>query len=86
LAKNNTAVTYHPSYFFLFPQLKIKLRGCHFNTLDVTEAESQAALNTLTEHDFQDVFKNGRSAWNSIYTWKGTPSRVMWASKPKVSF
>jgi hypothetical protein len=27
----------------------------------VIEAESQAVLNALTEHDFHDAFKNGRS-------------------------
>jgi hypothetical protein len=48
----------HPSYFSVFPRLKIKLKGCHFDTTEVTEAESQAVLNTLTEHDFQDAFKN----------------------------
>jgi hypothetical protein len=30
-------------------------------------------------------FKNGRSAGNGAYVWKGTTSRVMVASKPKVS-
>jgi hypothetical protein len=35
-------------------------------------------LYTLTEHDFQDALKNGRSAGN------GT-SRVMVARRPKVS-
>jgi hypothetical protein len=39
----------HPT--FLFPQLKIKLKGRHFNTIEVIEAESQAVLNTLTKHD-----------------------------------
>jgi hypothetical protein len=55
----------HPSYspdlapcdFSLFPQLKIILKGCHFDIIEVIEAESQALLNTLPEHDFQDVFK-----------------------------
>jgi hypothetical protein len=37
--------------------LKIKLRGRHFDTIEVTEAESQAVLNTLTELDFQDAFR-----------------------------
>jgi hypothetical protein len=37
--------------------LKIKLKGHHFDTTEMIEAESQAVLNTLTEHDFQDVFK-----------------------------
>jgi hypothetical protein len=38
----------------VFPQLKIKLKGPHFNRIEVIEAESQAVLNTLTEHDIQD--------------------------------
>jgi hypothetical protein len=50
------------------------------------EAESQVLLNTLTEHDFQDAFKNGRSSGNGVYAWKGTVSRMMMASKPKVNF
>jgi hypothetical protein len=41
----------------LFSRLKIKLRGRHFDTTEVIEAESQAVLNALTEHDFQDAFK-----------------------------
>jgi hypothetical protein len=42
--------------------LKIKLKSNHFCTIEAIEAESQAVLNTFTEHDFQDAFKNGRSA------------------------
>jgi hypothetical protein len=52
----------------------------------VIEAESQVVLNTLTEHDFQNVFKNDRSSGNGAYRWKGITSRVMLASGPKVSF
>jgi hypothetical protein len=29
----------------------------------VIEAESQAVLNTLTEHDFQDAFRKGLKRW-----------------------
>jgi hypothetical protein len=65
--------------------LKIKLKGRHFDTIEVMEVESQAVLNTRTEHDFQDVFKNGRSAGNDAYVQKRTTSRVMVASRPKVS-
>jgi hypothetical protein len=43
-------------YFSLLPRLKIKLKGRHLDTIDVIEAESQALLNTLTEHDFQNAF------------------------------
>jgi hypothetical protein len=45
----------HPP--FLFRRLKTKLKGHHFDTIQVIEAESQAALNTLTEHDFRNAFK-----------------------------
>jgi hypothetical protein len=41
----------------LFLQLKIRLKGHHFYTTVVIEAEPQVVLNTLTEHDFQDAFK-----------------------------
>jgi hypothetical protein len=43
--------------------LKIKLKGRHFDTIDVMEAESQALLNTVTEHDFQDAFKKWQKRW-----------------------
>jgi hypothetical protein len=41
--------------------LKIKAKGHHFDTVEVTEAESMAVLNTLT--DFQDAFKNWQKRW-----------------------
>jgi hypothetical protein len=65
--------------------LKIKLKGCCFDTIEVIGAESQAVLNALTEHNFQDAFKNGRSTGNGAL-WKGTTLRVMVASRPEVSF
>jgi hypothetical protein len=71
----------------LFPRWEVKLKGRHFvDTVEVIEAESQAVLNTLTEHSFQDVFKNGKSADNGAYARKKTTSKVMVASRPKVSF
>jgi hypothetical protein len=66
--------------------LKIKLKGSHFDTIEVIKAESQAVLNTLTKYDFQDAFKNDRSNGNGAYQQKGTTLRVMVASRPKVSF
>jgi hypothetical protein len=50
LTKNNMTVVSHPPYFPLFPRLKIKLKGRHVDTVEVIEAESQAVLNTVTEH------------------------------------
>jgi hypothetical protein len=54
--------------------------------MEMIKAESQEVLKILTEHDFQDAFKNGRSAGNSACTQKGNTSRVIVASRPKVSF
>jgi len=47
-----------PNDFFLFPELKMKLKGRIFQTLEEIQAESQAVLNTLQENDFQECFKN----------------------------
>jgi hypothetical protein len=44
--------------------LKIKLEGLHFDTTEVIEAESQAVLNTLIEHDFQDAFEKWWKCWD----------------------
>jgi hypothetical protein len=76
----------NPSYFSLLPRLKIKLKGRYFDTTEVIGAESQAVLNTLREHCFQDAFKNGRSAGNGAYARKGVTSMVTEASRPIASF
>jgi hypothetical protein len=60
-----------PSYLSLFLRLKLKLKGRHFDTTEVTEAESQAVLNTLTEHDFQDVFKKWQEHWEECIRAEG---------------
>jgi hypothetical protein len=46
----------------------------------------QAVLNTLTEHDFHAVFKNDRSAGNSVHSRKGTTSSVKVANRQKLVF
>jgi hypothetical protein len=45
--KNNMAIVPQPPYFSLFLPIKLKLKGCNFDTTEVIEAESQAVLNTL---------------------------------------
>jgi hypothetical protein len=35
--------------------------SCHSDTIKVIETELQAVLNTLTELNFQDSFKNGKA-------------------------
>ena len=59
LTANNMTVVSHPPYspylapsdFFLFPKLKMKLKGRRFQTEEI-QAESQAVLNTLRQNDF----------------------------------
>jgi hypothetical protein len=51
--------------------LKIKLKGCHFDTIEVMEAESQAVLNILTEHDFQDAFRKCQKHWERCINAEG---------------
>jgi hypothetical protein len=70
LTKNNVTGVLHPTNSpdlapsdFSLPQLKIKLKGHRFDTIEVIEAESQVVFNTLTEHEFQDAFKKWQKHW-----------------------
>jgi hypothetical protein len=49
-----------PCDFFLFPEMKLKLKGRRFDTTEEIQAESQRVLNTLTEKDFQETFQKWR--------------------------
>jgi hypothetical protein len=59
------AVIPYPSYspnlapydFFLFPKIKLKLKGRRFDTTEEIHAESQKVLDTLTEKVFQEAFQ-----------------------------
>jgi len=72
LAKNKIAVIPHPPYspdlppcdFFLFPKLKLKLKGCWFDNIEEIQAKSQTVLDTLTEKDFQEAFQKWRRRWD----------------------
>jgi hypothetical protein len=77
---------HHSPYFSLLLRLKIKLKGRHFDNILMIEAESQAVLNTLPEHDFLDAFEKLLSAGKDANVWKGNTSRVMVAIGLKVSF
>jgi hypothetical protein len=62
------AVIPHPPYspdlalcdFFLFPKIKLKLKGRRFDTTEEIQAESQKVLNTLIEKDFHEAFQKWR--------------------------
>ena len=59
-----------PSDFFLFPKLKMKLKGRSFQTEEI-QAESEAVLNTLRENDFQECFKNWQRCWDRCQASEG---------------
>jgi hypothetical protein len=60
--------------------LKIKLKGRHFHTTEVIETESHAALNTLTEKDFQDAFQILQKRWERCICAEWVYFEVMVAS------
>jgi hypothetical protein len=65
--------------------MKIKLKGCHFDKIEMIETESQAVLNTLTEHDFQDAFRKWQKrrercirAERDYFRWQTSPGNYAW--------
>ena len=65
LAHNSIITLPHPLYtpdlapceFFLFPKMKLQLKGCHFVRVEEIQRESQNVLGTLREQDFQHLFQ-----------------------------
>jgi hypothetical protein len=53
-----------PCDFFLFPKMKLKLKGRRFDTIEEMQAESQRVLDTLTDKDFQKAFQKWRRRWD----------------------
>jgi hypothetical protein len=41
----------------LFPKLKMKLKGQHFETVSDIQRESQAVLNSIKENDFHSALE-----------------------------
>jgi hypothetical protein len=72
MAKYKMAVIPHPPYspdlapcdFFLFPKMKLKLKGRRFDTIEEIQAESQRVLDSVTERDFQGAFQKWRGRWD----------------------
>jgi hypothetical protein len=53
-----------PSDFFIFPTMKLKLKGRRFDTIEEIQAELQRVLDTLTEKDFQEAFLKWLRRWD----------------------
>jgi predicted SprT family Zn-dependent metalloprotease len=44
--------------------MKLKLKGCHFDTIEEIQSKSQTVLDTLTEKYFQEAFQRWMRWWN----------------------
>jgi len=71
LAHNNITTFPHPPYspdlapcdFFLFPKMKLLLKGRRFDGLEDIQRESQNVLGKLREQDFQHAFQQWQRRW-----------------------
>ena len=67
-----------PLYFFLFPKMKLKLKGRHFDGTEEIQTESHDVMKTLTRNDFQQCFRSWKSrrdryvhAEGDYFEWNG---------------
>jgi len=66
-----------PPIFFLFPKMKLKLKGRCFDSIKEIQTISQNVMKTLTQYDFQKCFQSWKSHWNHCINAKGTTSKGM---------
>ena len=72
LTKNNVSTVPHPAYspdmahcdFYVFPKMKLRLKGRRFASIEEVQAESQQILNTLTPADFSECFQKWQNRWD----------------------
>jgi len=72
LTKNNVTTVPHPAYspdlapcdFYVFPKMKLRLKGRCFASIEEVQAESQQILNTLTPADFNECFQKWQNRWD----------------------
>jgi hypothetical protein len=72
MTNNNMIIVPHPSYlpdlapcdFALFPELKMKLKGRHFEIVSDIQRELQAVLDSIKENDFHGAFEMRKKRWD----------------------
>ena len=75
----------HPPYspnlascdFFLFPKLKLQMKGRRFATIEEIQEESQWVLDTVPKTDFQGCFQAWQKRWDHCIRAKGSNLKVM---------
>ena len=53
-----------PCDFWLFPNLKEKLRGCRYETIEEMKEAVTKVIDTLTQEDFHGVFQKFLERYN----------------------
>jgi hypothetical protein len=72
LAKNNILIVPHPHYspdltprdFWLFPTLKMGLRGRRFTTVEDIKENADTRLHAIKKEDFHQCYNNWIDRWN----------------------
>ena len=75
LTPKNVTTIYHPPYspdlsppdYFLFPKLKIKLKGLHFADVAETQETITDELKKAQKRNFQQLFRNCTTAQKRVY-------------------
>jgi len=79
LAHKGITTLPHPPYspdlapcdFFLFPKMKLQLKGRRFDRVEEIQRESQNVLGMLREQDFQHVFQQWQRRWDCCVAAQG---------------
>ena len=79
LAKNNMTVILHPPHspdlapcdFFLFPKLKLWMKGRRFDNIEEIQEESQRVLEKFQKGTSRDASKHGRNAGTAVFVQRG---------------
>ena len=60
-----------PCDFFIFPKLKLRMKGRRFNITEEIQGESQQVLDTIPKRDFQGCFQAWQKCWDHCIRAKG---------------
>jgi len=79
LTKNNMTTVPHPAYspdlapciFYMFPKMKLQLKGRRLVSIEEIQAKSQQVLHTLTPADFNECFQKWQNRWDSCDYFEG---------------
>jgi len=83
LSNKNITVCRHPPYspdlapcdFWLFPKVKMTLKGKGFESIQDIEAATTAQLKTFTKEDFQNCFRKWQERWDKCVRSGGSTLR-----------